>query len=319
MQVKQFTAPDIAQAMSLVKEDLGGDAVIVSTEEIDGNICITAATEENDAVLSDIVENEPNEVSGYSFDDEKLRESLEYHDVSYDIAALLLAQARRFSCRYPTEDTVKIFSRVLEETFQYGNILTEGKKIKTFTGTTGSGKSTAIAKVAAQAGFLKKTCCIVSTDTVRAGANKQLEAFAGILKTDFYFCKTARELFELIQKEQNNYQLILVDTPGINPYNANEVSFVADFIESVKSNCILTMDAGKNTREAIEISEIFAKIGADFLLPTRLDMTHRIGSFVSSAYANHLGLCCGGISSSIAHGLADITPESLSRLLISGG
>ncbi len=315
MQVKQFTAPDIAQAMLLVKEDFGSDAVIVSTEEIDGNICITAAVEENDTIPEAL----ENKITEPRFDDEKLRECLEYHDVSYDIAALLLAQARRVSQKYPEEDTIQVFSRVLEETFQYNNILTEGKKIKAFTGTTGSGKSTAIAKVAAQAGFLKKTCCIISTDTVRAGANKQLEAFAGILKTDFYFCKTARELFALIQKEQDKYQLILVDTPGINPYNSDEVSLVADFLESIKSNCMLTMDAGKNTKEAIEISEIFSRIGADFLLPTRLDMTHRVGSFISSAYANHLGLCCGGISSSIAHGLTEMTPKSLSHLLVSGG
>ena len=51
--------------------------------------------------------------------------------------------------------------------------------------------------------------------------------------------------------------------------------------EAVRADMILTVDAGKNTFEAVEIADIFAEIGARFLLPTRLDLTRRIDTVLS--------------------------------------
>jgi len=52
MKLKRFTAPDIRQAMTKVRAELGGDAVILSNRKIDGGIEIIAATDYDDAVVS---------------------------------------------------------------------------------------------------------------------------------------------------------------------------------------------------------------------------------------------------------------------------
>ncbi|HEY5141821.1 MAG TPA: flagellar biosynthesis protein FlhF, partial [Methylococcales bacterium] len=43
MKIKRFFAADIRQAMSMVKEELGADAVIMSNRTVDGGIEIVAA------------------------------------------------------------------------------------------------------------------------------------------------------------------------------------------------------------------------------------------------------------------------------------
>ncbi len=61
MKLKRFTAPDIRQAMTKVRAELGGDAVILSNRKTDDGIEIIAATDYDDAVLDvpDAVENHP--------------------------------------------------------------------------------------------------------------------------------------------------------------------------------------------------------------------------------------------------------------------
>jgi len=51
MKLKRFTAPDIRQAMTKVREELGADAVILSNRKTDDGIEIIAATDYDDAVV----------------------------------------------------------------------------------------------------------------------------------------------------------------------------------------------------------------------------------------------------------------------------
>ena len=156
----------------------------------------------------------------------------------------------------------------------------------------------------------------MSTDNVRAGANSQLQAFADILGTDFCFVKTPRGLYDTVEEARQKYALVLIDTPGINPFLPEEVEKVSLLAEAVRADMILTMDAGKNTFEAVEIADIFAEIGARFLLPTRLDLTRRIGALLSVAACCEFGFCSASVSSSIAKGLSPVDGEALAKLVL---
>ena len=112
------------------------------------------------------------------------------------------------------------------------------------------------------------------------------------------------------------YDLLLIDTPVINPYIKEEVQRVDELLESLKADRILVTDAGRNTLEAVETAEIFSSLGSEYILPTHLDMTRRIGSVISSAYCNHLSFCTGSVSSDIAKGMAKVTAPSLAKVLL---
>ena len=51
MKIKRFFAADIRQAMRMVKEELGADAVIMSNRSVDGGVEIVAARDFDEQVV----------------------------------------------------------------------------------------------------------------------------------------------------------------------------------------------------------------------------------------------------------------------------
>lgn len=318
MKIKNFVAANMNEAIALVRQELGSEAIILSNQTVSGQVHLTAALEDKvDYDFSSEDEVETLDVAGH-FNDSLLRESLEYHDFLPSVSRRLLACCREENRRLGSRDDRRILEAALNRLFRFSSVLdVSGSKIKMFMGTPGSGKSTAIAKAATQARLKGIKCVIVSTDNVRAGANQQLKAFAEILDVEFFFFKDAKQLFMFCRDPGASYGLVLVDTPGINPFVAAEVDKVAAFAEAVKADKILTMDAGRNVSEAVEVAETFKNLGAAYLLPTRLDLTRRIGTVLSVADCCNLTFCAASVSSSIAKGLADVDAQSLARLILS--
>lgn len=306
----------MTDAMAQVRAELGADAVILSSQNAEGGVMITAAVDETvDFDFTPADEIMELDTKAF-FDDTILRQALEYHTVIEPAAGRLLALCREAGREQKLVDDRKTLAAGLGRMYKFRPMFAGGSKFKMFMGTPGSGKSTAIAKLATRAKLKGEKTAIVSTDNTKAGANQQLKAFADILEVDFHFFKDPKALFRFSSEAGEKYRLILIDTPGINPFAEAEVEKVAPFAETVKSDKILTMDAGRNVMEAVEGAEIFKQLGADCLLPTRLDLTRRIGAVLSVASCCDLTLGAAGVNSSIASGLAEVDPLSLARLIL---
>ena len=316
MKVKNFIAANMNEAISMVRQELGSEAVILSNQTISGKVYLTAALDET--VDFDFMPDETLKSVNIQtfFDDRRLREALEYHGVTEDIAQKILASSRQSARDKNALDEQQVLSGGLERLYKFDSLLGSKQKVKLFMGTPGSGKSTAIAKMATQAKFKKMRTAIISTDNVRAGANNQLQAFAKILEVDFYFEKEAKNLFRQTQLLSETYDLILIDTAGINPFVPEETDKVLPFADCIKGDKFMVMDAGRNVPEAIEAAEIFKDMGADYLLPTRLDMTRRLGAVLSAAGCCRLAFCAAGVNASIANGLAVVSSAALARLIL---
>lgn len=317
MRLKNYVAASISEAMLLIKNELGPDAIIISTENENGLVKVVAALDEKENIDFNSAEELEIIPSRQRFDDTHLRDCLDYHGVIPVVSERILAYCRNLSLEHGISDEHRLVMSCFREMFKFGSLLDLTCPVKMFMGVPGSGKSTTIAKVATQARFEGLRSCIISTDNVRAGANNQLEAFAKILETDFFFCKGERSLYEAVRSAKRTYQLILIDTPGINPFIQSEIDNLHNQTEAIKSDIILTVDAGKNSFEAVEIAEIFNQFGVKYLLPTRLDLTRRIGSLLSIAGCCRMGFCAASVSSSIARGMAPITAKNLSKLILS--
>ncbi|MFV0627351.1 MAG: hypothetical protein ACK5N8_08390 [Alphaproteobacteria bacterium] len=316
MKIKKFTAPNMTQAMDLIRQELGENAIIISSEQMkEGGVVVTAAIEKDDIIFR---EDETVEITPFRrvFDDSIVRDCLEYHFVIDVLKERILSMVRTLNKELQIADEKKLLEKCFDNIFTFAEIMDLKNPIKIFTGVTGSGKSTAIAKVATQAKIKRLKTLIVSTDNVRAGANKQLEAFANILQTEFKFVKSGKMLFDLVENSKDFYDLILIDTPGINPFVESEVEKIVSVLEAVNGDVILTLDCGRNTYEAVEIADIFVKMGAKYLLPTRLDLTRRIGSILSVASCLNMSFCSASVSGSIVKGLATVDNKSLVKLIL---
>lgn len=313
MKVRNFIAADINEALLQIKQELGSDAVILSQEKTAGGVQVTAAVDEVLDFSFDENEHVQEVNTRDFFDETELRRALEYHGILAEVQGRILSCCREAARTMPAKQAL---TAALQKVFRYMPLLQSSNRLQMFMGTPGSGKSTAIAKAATQAKLQNIRVAIVSTDNLRAGANQQLKAFAGILDVDFYFFKEPFELFKFLQEDGTDYERVFIDTPGINPFIKREVDKVAAFADSFKGDKILTADAGRNVWEAVEVAEIFRDMGADMLLPTRLDLTRRIGSVLSIAGSLNMALCAAGVSSSIANGLAPVSADALAGLIL---
>lgn len=66
MKIKRFFAPDIRQAMRMVKEELGADAVIMSNKSVDGGIEIVAARDFDEQLIQSKVQKNTEEPASSS-------------------------------------------------------------------------------------------------------------------------------------------------------------------------------------------------------------------------------------------------------------
>lgn len=80
MKIKNFVAANMNEAIALVRQELGSEAIILSNQTVSGQVHLTAALEDKvDYDFSAEDEVETLDVAGH-FNDSLMRESLEYHD-----------------------------------------------------------------------------------------------------------------------------------------------------------------------------------------------------------------------------------------------
>jgi flagellar biosynthesis protein FlhF len=150
-------------------------------------------------------------------------------------------------------------------------------------GTSGAGKTTAAAKLAAHFASQDKRVALVSTDTDRVGGLEQIRAYGRILDLPVDLAYTPDEMRETMQKRRDA-DLIIVDTAGISPIDAEQKEALKDILREAAPNEIhLVMGAPTGLRQMRDTVEGFKKVGIDRLLFTRLDETSRYGAACSVA------------------------------------
>jgi len=315
MRIRKFVDKDISRLIAEVKRELGPEAVIISTSLLaDGQTELIAAVEEEDINFD--FETESAETMPACYQDTLLRKALEYHAPVKDTQSKLLALCRQYAAEHNTTDDEKILLNVLEKQLNYYDLFDKEHPVLMFTGIQGGGKTTALVKIATLAKMKKLPTAIISTDHTRAGSNSQLKAFADILAADFSFVKDPDILYDKVLSAQSQHPLVLIDTPGINPFSSKDVKKLAAISRSVNCRKMLVMDAGRNAEEAAEAAEIFASLDITCLLPTKLDLTRRLGAILSIAVQSRYKLGYASVSASITKGLARVTNASLAKLIL---
>jgi flagellar biosynthesis protein FlhF len=193
-------------------------------------------------------------------------------------------------------------------------------------GPPGAGKTLSCAKLAARATLAGAPPLVISTDSVRAGAAEQLAAFTRLLGLTLALAATPGALGKAIGRRgaaagaatvaaAAATQPVLIDTAGCDPFNASEAALLHSLAAASAAEIVLVLPGGLDPAEAAELAQAFARLGARHLLPTRLDLTRRLGGVLAAAAAG-LALTEGGIGPNPADGLRPIDPDWLAERLL---
>lgn len=309
MRLKTFTAPTMAEAMDMVRREMGEDAIIVSTQPgSDGHGArVTAALEvarEEDFEIA----AEPEVLDSA----ESIRHALAFHGTPPRLIDRLVETSGSLEAGNPT----LAFAGALDATFLF-TPLPEGSPGHPvmLIGPPGAGKTITTAKLAARARLARHSVGVVTTDTRRAGGIEQLEAFTRILQLPLRTAETADQL-RTIAAEYPPDAALYVDTAGTNPFSDTEMETLGTLIKAARAEPVLVMAAGGDAMESADIAAAFAAIGASRLLVTRLDMARRLGSILAAADAGHLRFSDVSVTHRVGDGLSAINPVSLARLMM---
>ncbi len=315
MKIKKYVAADMSLLLNQVKEELGDEAVIISTSVLnDGKTELIAALDTNDVDLN--TESSRLSEKAPLYNDNFLRERLAFHHLVPQAEAIILSTCRSLSDGMKNSCDTDILAGAFNSIFHYGNLFDTPRTVKMFIGTHGSGKTSSLVKVAALAKIHNVTTTILNMDTVRAGADGQLRSFASILEAEYELVRTPENLFDKILAAQSDSRMVLIDTPGINPFSGTDFARLSSLCSVVSCDKVMVFDAGLNAEDAIETSDVFAKLGAEWLLPSKMDISRRIGAVLSLAALSGMQLGFAGVGRNIAGGLAAVDSKALAALIM---
>jgi flagellar biosynthesis protein FlhF len=303
MRLRNFTAPSMQEAMALVRQELGPEAIIVSTDDETGTVRVTAALEEAEPRAPHISDTDVTD---------QLSEALAASGVPGPLAEKLLMASLSFEA----DDVLVALSGALAAVYSFMPIADQGRsRPLMLVGPPGAGKTMAVAKLAARAVMAKRPVNLVTADTVRAGAIEQLAAVARVLHVELRTAENAARLASLVLRAAPD-ALTLIDSSGVNPYSTADRRELSALVAVAGAEPILVMPAGGDALDAIDIGRIFRDLGCSRMAVTRLDLTYRLGSVLAAADAAKLGFAEAGIAPEIADGMVPFNPVVLARRLI---
>lgn len=316
MRLKTYTAASANEALQLIRDELGDNAVIVSTEtdKAAGQTIITAAlddrfeVDEPAAATQSATETVLNELSDASA---TLRQLLSRHGVPPHLSARIVT-----ACNAATDTDLAIaLERGLREIYRFDPLDEAiGARPMMLVGPPGVGKTVTAAKIAARATMAGTKPLVIATDTVRAGAIGQLEAFTNILQLELITARTLEDLQSATAAARD--RAVIIDTAGTNPFDEDAVDAVGLAAKSIGAEPVLVLAAGGDAVEAAEIASAFADVSCARMIATRIDLTRRLGSLLAAADAGRLAFSDVSITPEIANGLSRLETAMLANLLV---
>ncbi len=155
-------------------------------------------------------------------------------------------------------------------------------KVVALVGPTGVGKTTTIAKLAANYRLREnKRVGLITVDTYRIAAVEQLRTYADIIDLPMEIVSTPREMREAITR-MSDLDLILMDTAGRSPRDEVKIQELKSMLTEAEPDEVhLVLSAVGGARSLKATAERFATVGTTSLLLTKIDEATAYGNLLS--------------------------------------
>ena len=191
-------------------------------------------------------------------------------------------------------------------------------KIVALIGTTGVGKTTTIAKIAAKFVLEKgiREIALIAADNYRIAAVEQLKTYSDIIGLPLEVVFTTSDLKTKIRQHRDK-KLILIDTAGRSQNNEEQMGELKEFLATEPSiEKHLVLSATTKERDAEAIFERFAACRPDRILLTKTDETENVGFIVNLLFDRRLALSYLTTGQTVPDDIEPAKPEALARLML---
>ncbi len=191
-------------------------------------------------------------------------------------------------------------------------------KIVALIGTTGVGKTTTIAKIAAKFVLEKgiREIALIAADNYRIAAVEQLKTYSDIIGLPLEVVFTTTDLKAKLRQHRDK-KLILIDTAGRSQNNEEQMDELKEFLATEPSiEKHLVLSATTKERDAETIFERFSSCRPDRILLTKTDETASVGFIVNLLFDRRLALSYLTTGQTVPDDIEPAKPEALARLLL---
>lgn len=218
-------------------------------------------------------------------------------DIPEDIARELVDQVRAQSSGQPLppleaarEHVLRLIEAQLKVT---GPIqVTPGeRRVVALVGPTGVGKTTTIAKLAANFRLRDRhKVGLITVDTYRIAAVEQLRTYADIINLPMQVVSTPGEM-QAAMDRMADMDLILMDTAGRSPKDEVKIHELGEFLREARADEVhLVLSSVVGAATLTRTAERFATVGTTALILTKLDEAAGLGNLLSLVRGSQLPL-----------------------------
>jgi len=316
--------PTVREALAKVRDDLGPDALVLSTRLVakrgvrgwmgGREVEITAAADRPPLSESRPVEQPGRPLAQAA--DHDIIARLRAAGLDAALAREVFDAVPRSRRRAASVPTLRwALAQCLEATAAGTDSLAP---VEVFVGPPGAGKTTTIAKIAAQ----QRACHgrrigLVAADGYRVGAVEQLRLYADIIGTSFRVVRAPAEFEQVLDKPSSGP--LLVDTAGRSPRDrtARQLFDLLAGRRDIRTHLVIpaTTDVAALNR----MLDDFRDARPERIVLTRLDESASLASLITAIRGRQLAVSYLGIGQRVPEDLVHATPPRLAACMLGEG
>lgn len=191
------------------------------------------------------------------------------------------------------------------------------KKVITFVGPTGVGKTTTLAKVAAKLAMDEgKDVGVITVDTYRIAAVDQLRAYADMIDIPIRVAHTPKELAESVN-DFSDKEYILIDTVGRSQYDDKRIRMLKGLLKVLPSpENYLVINSSTRSSDASDIFKNFSVMPLHGFVFTKIDETKTFGMLLNMIVNTKLPVCCFTNGQEVPDDIVAANKEIIADLIV---
>lgn len=218
-------------------------------------------------------------------------------EVSEDLASELLERVRSQASAEQVVETAHLkdmLAESIEHEIPIAGPIRAGvdrRRLVALVGPTGVGKTTTIAKLAANF-QLREKCRVglITVDTYRIAAVEQLRTYADIIDLPMEIVATPREMHQALAR-MAGLDLILMDTAGRSPRDEVKLQELKSMLaEAAPDEVHLVLSSVASASTLVKTAAQFAAVGTTSLILTKLDEAVSLGNLLPLVRSSRLPL-----------------------------